>query len=188
MSAMEMDLRRMAELRADDVEYLFVHTEGAPGRGLFGNARSINDYHRAPKAKGGLGWAGIGYHQVVTRSGLVEIGRPLTKRGAHVEGMNHCSLAVCVAGNGDLQAFAPAQMDSLIRLLASLARRYRVAVPNILGHREVNDLVARGIAPIGTPKSCPGRLVSMKEIRSAVLSTIAALDASLTRPQIRGEP
>lgn len=172
-----MDLDRMATLRAEDIRYLFVHTEGAPRAGVYGSARSINDYHRLPKARGGLGWSGIGYHEVITRDGRLELGRPFTKRGAHVEGMNHCSLGICVTGNGDLQAFTPAQAHTLIRRLAALCRIYHVPVAHVLGHREVNELVAKGVATKGTPKTCPGKLVSMKEIRSEVLLAIAAADA-----------
>lgn len=179
MSALEMDLARMGDLHSRDIRYLFVHTEGAPGRGVYGSARSINDYHRHE-----LGWAGIGYHQVITRNGRVELGRPLGKRGAHVEGMNHCSLGICVTGNGDLQPFTPEQHDALIRLLGSLCRVYRVPFDHVLGHREVNDLVAKGLAPKGTPKTCPGKLVSMKEIRSEVAHAVAALDAGLQRPPV----
>jgi hypothetical protein len=35
----------------------------------------------------------------------------------------------------------------------------------VMGHREVNELVRRGLAPTPTTKTCPGRLVDMDAVR-----------------------
>lgn len=43
-------------------------------------------------------WLDIGYHQVITRDGRLQIGRPQNAMGAHVWGHNHNSLGICLAG------------------------------------------------------------------------------------------
>ena len=45
-----------------------------------------------------FGWDGIGYHKVICRSGKIENGRPEYWIGAHVKGINHISLGVCLIG------------------------------------------------------------------------------------------
>lgn len=175
-----------------DVKYLFFHTAAAGMRNV--DAAVIDRWHR------GRGWKGIGYHYVIIDDrhdgkpdGLVEQGRPEDRIGAHVLEMNGVSLGVCCVGHGDRSDFTPAQKQSLVRLLARLARRYDVPVKNILGHREVNGLVDRGLAPgsARTSKSCPGRMVSTDEIRRLVAAELAApafMAASApddVRPRIR---
>lgn len=145
------------------VRYLFVHTAADPREaGQYDtSAAEIERWHRA------RGFDGIGYHYVVRRSGLIEPGRAVSVPGAHVRGMNHCSLGICLSGHHDLVPMTDAQHDALIRLLKELMTRYGLPAHRVLGHREVNQLVLSGqLDPIyRTAKSCPGRFVDMKAIR-----------------------
>ena len=54
--------------------------------------KDIDRWHRE------RGWMGCGYHLVLTRSGTVEEGRPLTRQGAHVRGQNSKSIGICLVG------------------------------------------------------------------------------------------
>ncbi len=45
------------------------------------------------------GWSGIGYHFLVRKDGRIYRGRPLNKMGAHVSGMNNCSIGICAEGS-----------------------------------------------------------------------------------------
>lgn len=152
-----------------DVQYLFFHTAAADISNV--DAAEIDRWHRK------RGWSGIGYHYVIIDDrhdtlpdGHVEAGRPETKDGAHVLGVNSISLGVCCVGHGDKGGFTPKQKKSLTDLLAALARKYNVPVTRILGHREVNDLVDAGLVAEAyrTTKSCPGKKVDTNEIRSLV--------------------
>lgn len=153
------------------VRWIFVHTAAYSGDC---DAAEIDSWHRA------RGWAGIGYHYVVRRSGQVEPGRELAYAGAHVEGCNTRSVGVCCEGHGDYEPHTAAQRDALLDLCRTLMERYDVTADRVLGHREVNDLVDAGLVGdhYRTPKTCPGRRVDMHEIRSA----LAAADEPAPTP------
>jgi|SRR3990172_535620 len=93
-------------------------------------------------------WVDIGYNIVIRRNGVIEIGRPLDYRGAHVEGYNDSSIGICLIGGLDdagksAPSFTDAQWESL-----KLALRFCKRVwPNadILGHRDFP----------GVAKDCP---------------------------------
>ena len=48
-------------------------------------------------------WRYIGYHYYITRSGRVEITRPLERMGAHAKGHNAHSIGICYEGGLDEQ-------------------------------------------------------------------------------------
>jgi N-acetylmuramoyl-L-alanine amidase len=94
------------------------------------------------------GWSDIGYHQVIRRSGLIELGRPLHVSGAHAKGFNGQSVGVCLIGgidaNGDPEDnFTDQQMDSLSTTLEYWKLIYPSA--DIVGHRDLP----------GVNKACP---------------------------------
>ncbi|HEX2205519.1 MAG TPA: N-acetylmuramoyl-L-alanine amidase [Longimicrobium sp.] len=159
----------MAALRPDKVKYIVVHTAAATMRNV--DAKEIDRWHKAN------GWQGIGYHYVILNDrhdhkaeGTLEKGRPIGEQGAHVAGINDVSVGICCVGDGDRDDFTPKQMARLLDLITELRRRFDVAVEDVIGHREVNDLIRKGIVneKYKTGKTCPGRKVSMDEIRAAL--------------------
>ena len=98
------------------------------------NAMDIHKMHL------GFGWDGIGYHKIICRSGIIENGRPEYWVGAHVQGMNHESLGVCLIGK---KLFTSNQFESLKKILSDWKRKYPNA--KILGHRDSTK----------TTKTCP---------------------------------
>jgi N-acetylmuramoyl-L-alanine amidase len=56
------------------------------------DAKEIDRWHKK------RGWSGIGYHFFIKRGGLIEIGRPIEKQGAHTSGLNKNSIGICYAG------------------------------------------------------------------------------------------
>jgi N-acetylmuramoyl-L-alanine amidase len=150
-----------------NVEYLVVHTAAFDGRNC--DAAMIDRWHRDQ------GWAGVGYHFVIINDrhdtvadGTLQRGRAKDRPGAHVAGLNTRSLGICCVGHGDRQPLTEAQRDTLLGLLSGLIDEFNVPVENVIGHREVNALVARGIVAQEhrTTKSCPGARISMDEIRT----------------------
>jgi N-acetylmuramoyl-L-alanine amidase len=94
------------------------------------------------------GWRGIGYHYVIRRNGMVEIGRPLDEKGAHVTGHNHHTLGICLVGGIDSDGepeenFTAEQYQSLEVLLIALVMHY--GNPDVRGHRDFQ----------GVSKACP---------------------------------
>ena len=56
-------------------------------------AQDVHSWHRAN------GWTGIGYHFFVRKDGTIYRGRPINVVGAHVQGMNSCSVGICAEGD-----------------------------------------------------------------------------------------
>lgn len=97
----------------------------------------------------GNGWADIGYHYVIRRNGLVEVGRKNEVQGAHAKGYNVDSLGVCLVGGIDEfdkpeANFTFAQYLSLVELLEELQDKYGHDI-DIRGHKDLP----------GVTKSCP---------------------------------
>jgi N-acetylmuramoyl-L-alanine amidase len=162
VECLPMDLDKMAPLRAEDIRFVVLHTTGTP-RGEDTSAAAVNRYHRET-----LGWSGIGYTFLVRADGSIEPGRPLTKQGAHVRGLNHCSIGIAVAGHGDLAPWTPEQRPTLLDLVARLVREYNVEPRNVIGHREAYEIP--GVPDTG--KTCPGVLVSMPRVRKELVDRL----------------
>lgn len=102
------------------------------------------------------GWADIGYHYVIRRSGAVEFGRDTDQDGdiweeigAHVAGHNADSLGICLVGGKDSRAtdrFEQHFTHQQHLALSALMHGIQGALPGIrwMGH---NQLAA---------KACPG--------------------------------
>lgn len=114
------------------VDFLVIHCSATKADQNVGRAE-IDRWHRE------RGWFEIGYHYVVRRDGTVEPGRPEDKPGAHVRGLNHLSLGICLAGgvgpDGRPAAnFTPQQAVALRDLVDDLTTRYPNA--EVVGHRD----------------------------------------------------
>lgn len=89
------------------------------------------------------GWQMVGYHYVIRRDGVVERGRPETMVGAHVANQNTGKIGICCIGgldratgpNKGVDNRTPEQIESLIKLLRDLLKRYPGA--KVVGHRDL---------------------------------------------------
>ncbi len=150
--------------------YIVIHTAAYSGRNC--DSETIDRWHRQ------RGWQGIGYHFVIINDrhddyedGTVQEGRDLTTPGAHARGLNAHSIGICCVGHGDREPLTEAQHAALVQLVSQLIDEYdQITVDRVIGHRELNDLVARGELADRyiTHKTCPGLLISMDEIRQDV--------------------
>lgn len=170
-----------------NVQYLVVHTAAFDGRNC--DAAMIDRWHRDQ------GWAGIGYHFVIINDrhdsvadGTLQRGRAKDRPGAHVAGINSISLGICCVGHGDRRPHTEKQRATLLGLLAGLMDEYGVPIDNVIGHNEVNNLVARGVVgqQYRTTKSCPGTLVSMDEIRQQLRARREAPSEPTVLPGVAG--
>ena len=114
------------------VTYIVVHCSDDEFK--LHNAIDIHKLHLS------FGWDGIGYHKVIKRNGVIELGRPEYWVGAHVYGFNKNSLGVCLIGKNN---FTKKQFSSLKYVLRNWKKKYPSA--NILGHRDFKN----------TQKTCP---------------------------------
>ena len=112
-------------------------------------AQDVHSWHRAN------GWTGIGYHFFVRKDGTIYRGRPINVVGAHVQGMNSCSVGICAEGDYHTKdkSMPQAQKKAIIGLVKYLKENY---YPNakIVGHKEIGD------------SNCPGRYYPLDEIRN----------------------
>jgi hypothetical protein len=123
-------------------DYIVVHCSATkPSQDI--GASEIRKWHVEDN-----GWSDIGYHQVIRRSGAIELGRPLHVSGAHAKGVNSRSVGVCLVGginaNGDPENnFTQKQFDALALTLEYWKLIYPKA--EILGHCDLP----------GVTKACP---------------------------------
>lgn len=97
-----------------------------------GTMREIQNEHMDKR-----GWADIGYHFGVGRSGTVFEGRALGARGTHVAGFNTGSVGVVFFGNFQEESPTPEQLDAGSRLINWLA--LRLELTHLAGHSEFNS-------------------------------------------------
>lgn len=143
-----------APLKPENVRYLVVHCSATPAKMQVDRAL-IDRWHRD------RGWLGIGYHFVIRRDAAVEVGRPISDVGAHVEDHNAESVGICMAGGLAPDAKTPEnnftadQLDALYQLLTLLLQSFPKA--QIVGHRDLSkDLNGDGvITPNEWFKACP---------------------------------
>ena len=114
-------------------DMIVIHHVGVPD-----GDTSAAAIHRAHLANG---WAGIGYHYVIRKNGVIERGRPLAVVGAHAYGENYHTVGINVTGNFDKEVPTDAQMKSLTELVTALCRIYHIdpGPATIVGHRDVNS-------------------------------------------------
>lgn len=114
--------------------------------------KEIDDWHRA---RGFLSDSGIsiGYHYVVRRSGLVEIGRPIAEAGAHAKGHNSNSIGICWVGR---KLPSIKQKDQLFKLIKGCMITYGIQIDNVVGHYELDP-----------NKTCPN--LDMNLVRAELL-------------------
>jgi N-acetylmuramoyl-L-alanine amidase len=154
-------------------EFIVVHTAATPLKSIDISMKAIDAYHRNVK-----GWNGCGYHFVIRKGGLVEVGRPIDRMGAGVEGFNSKSMHICFSGNGDLEDFTAAQKLSGAKLALRLLKEHNLLEVfkknpmHVLGHRECNQLIPSEFAGPKTSKTCPGKKVDMKAFRLKVLGIL----------------
>lgn len=109
------------------------------------DTQAIRRYHMETN-----GWKDIGYHsliELINNRYEVLLGRMWTEDGAHCKenGMNRCSLGICVVGNFDQTDVPEEAFKLLVRLVNSMQQIYNIPVANVKRHSEY-----------ATYKSCPG--------------------------------
>ncbi len=138
------------------IKRLIIHCTAS----IFGDVTAIRQWHLA------RGFEDCGYHYVIlnghrepfgifdkTCDGLVEVGRPWWRCGAHTKGHNDDSLGICLVGSPTAITtpedwFTPAQLETLATVIARLAQQFAITADNIHGHNEY------------APKICPGFVVA----------------------------
>ncbi len=134
--------------KRDETKYLFFHHSVKDG--------TVQQIHAAHLS---LGWSGIGYHFYVRKDGSIWRGRPLDSAGAHADGYNYNSIAVCAEGNFEREQMSEIQKRSVTLTAAYVWEKF----PGLLDkkHKDVNYT------------ACPGRYFPYNEIVSGAKLLLA---------------
>lgn len=128
-----------------ETEYIALHHAEATRC----SAQDIHSWHLAN------GWSGIGYHFFVRKDGSVYRGRPIWAVGAHVLGMNGCSVGICAEGDYHSRdkSMPEVQKRAIMELIEYIKKNH---YPNakVVGHCEIGD------------SNCPGQYYPLKEIKA----------------------
>jgi len=115
--------------RASTNRIIIHHTGGAD---IDAYSEQIHKWHLA------AGYAGIGYHFVIRKSGEIERGRPAWAVGSHAYGANFDSLGIHLSGDFTYNKPTNFQIESCANLIANLCAEYVIPIDrkHIIGHRE----------------------------------------------------
>ena len=85
------------------------------------------------------GWAGVGYHFVVHKNGVIEHARPIERVGAHAYKHNLYTVGICMTGNLDIGVPTLEQTLATEKLVAALCFQYDITPSSqtIFGHRDL---------------------------------------------------
>jgi N-acetylmuramoyl-L-alanine amidase len=147
----------------------------------WGDGEVVKGWHMNPKPQGN-GWGAPGYHVVVCNGfpnynswheqakvqnadGRVDRIWSEEKLVNGCKYANEDSLQVCLIGNFDVDKPTEMQMQKLIDLLKYWCEKYKLKpATDIFGHGEMQIKIGKE----GYHKTCPGKNVSMDNIRSQV--------------------
>ncbi|MBC8468965.1 MAG: N-acetylmuramoyl-L-alanine amidase [Planctomycetes bacterium] len=130
----------------------------------FGNAAIFDKWHRERNH-----WEGVGYDFVIgngtdSDDGEVEVTFRWRKQipGAHCRAepnnwANEDGIGICLVGNFDKTAPSSRQIQSLLKLIHFLQKRYGIPNNRIYGHQDT---------PGARVTDCPGRNLSISRLRS----------------------
>lgn len=128
-------------MKPSDIDAIVIHCS-ATREGWDVKATDIDKWHKE------RGFAMIGYNYVIDLDGTVEVGRPLTRDGAHCNTAGTCgrpynshSIGICYIGGLDKNGKAkdtrtPAQKKALVKLVYELMEKYPIV--EVIGHRDAS--------------------------------------------------
>lgn len=127
-------------------KYIIIHHSATDD----GDALDFNKLHKRK------GWNGIGYDFVIDngtkgkQDGQIETSPRWIKQedGAHcnASGMNSKGIGICLVGNFSKEKVSEKQMESLVYLVNTLRKHYKISEDHIIGHGKVQ----------GAKTECPG--------------------------------
>lgn len=112
------------------------------------------------------GYVDIAYNGFIEWDGTFKLGRnwndPSQDNAAN-EGLNNCSLSICLAGNFELYEPNENQLKTLVQVAATWCKKFNIKSESIIGHYQVKDIVNDpSVATL-----CPGKnlIKKLPEIR-----------------------
>lgn len=111
-----------------EINEIVIHSAHTP-EGVYYDIDDIRKWHVFEN-----GWADVGYHYVILLDGTIQLGRDISKAGAHVSGHNKNSIGICYIGGMDKDTRTNEQKRSIVMLLKLIKSIHKDAI--ICGHRD----------------------------------------------------
>ena len=123
-------------IKREKTDTIVIHCSATPATMDIG-VEKIREWH-----VGDNKWDDVGYHHIITRSGVLQKARPEEMQGAHAPKVNYRSVAICMIGGSDASGgwsnnFTDEQWITLKALLLNLTKKYEIK--KIIGHYQVDD-------------------------------------------------
>jgi hypothetical protein len=134
---------------------IILHHTWAPTAVQYRGKPTIEGIHRYHTVDNG--WSDIGYHYLVSPDGLLWLGRPLSRDGAHVSGKNAGTIGVSMILNGDVETPGVPQIAATGMCLRVLLQRFGLRA-------DVNFGAGRGFHRDYSSKTCPGTKISKAQV------------------------
>jgi len=115
-----------------------------------GNATTFKRYHVKV-----LGWSDLAYHGVILKNGITELGRDLSKQGAHAKSANRGSIGICLVGKLENIPPTPEQYISLVRLLEEYCFAFKLDPKGTFKHKGKTKFIISGHCDFNST-DCPG--------------------------------
>ena len=118
----------------ESVRFIVIHCSATRCNRPY-TAQQLEHDHRS------RGFRTTGYHFYIRTDGTTTHPRLLGEVGAHVKGLNHCSIGICYEGGLDRNGKAKdtrtdAQKRAMRELVADICKRYEIV--DVLGHRDTS--------------------------------------------------
>ncbi|HLU46767.1 MAG TPA: N-acetylmuramoyl-L-alanine amidase [Planctomycetota bacterium] len=144
-----------------NIRRITVHHTAGPSfwghdeRSVANEIRRIQRYHQKEQ-----GWADIGYHFLIDRTGRIWQGRDLRLQGAHARDHNDGNIGIALLGNYTRQDMTAAQRESLRKFILALSAHYEIPAQQVFTHGEICN----------GETACPGQSIArfVQEVRSDV--------------------
>ncbi len=142
--------------KSDKWQYIVIHHSVTDS----GDAQSLDAIHRRRGFDRGLGYHFVIDNGTKTRvDGQIEASPRWIKQmdGAHCNlgGMNECGIGICLVGDFTSEPPSRRQMDSLVLLVNTLRKYYRIPLSRAIRHKDV----------LGKKTACPGNSFPWDEFK-----------------------
>lgn len=145
------------------IRNLVIHHSAAPPSV---GPRRIASYHVKKQ-----GWPGIGYHFLISETGVIYQGNALETISNHAVQANSRGVGICFLGNFTKVVPPPAQLRAGAHLVAWLMQELNIGLDNVKGHREFMET------------ACPGdQWLAGKEWKQMLHQEIALVQQEATEP------
>ena len=122
---------------------IIVHHTADPNAGP--QVENVNEWHRQRNFnKSILGWF-VGYHFFIERNGKIIQCRVDDEHGNHTQGENFSSIGIGLAGNFDYQSPTALQIQSLVKIIGELIKKWGIKASEIYPHRKFKPTSCFGL-------------------------------------------